>query len=196
MYYQLGNCQETWFGPKVELIKTKEGGLIVGDGRVVSPMGIIKNLSLKLAENCEMKVDALCIDVANYSYEFIMGRNAMAAMGVGVDLGSSYWYVRQGQEFHPLSVSYVDTKNSFTDSPKPEDCFLFTVYKDGDISEKQPTEIDLSAIKDAPTDGNNGKLDKLLKQIENNSMLTQEQKDRAIQLVKDKQAAFGASYKA
>lgn len=82
----------------VMLPKSSHGGIMVGDGRRVQIKGILKDLKLQLLPGHDRLVDAACLDVAGWAYEFLCGRIVMAKFEICVDLGTSSWFIRNGKE--------------------------------------------------------------------------------------------------
>lgn len=81
----------------VALPKDKQAGILVGDGRQeVETKGVIKDLQIELLPGRSLKVDTPCLDVPEKVYEFLFGRIAMARFGVGADMATSDWYIRDG----------------------------------------------------------------------------------------------------
>lgn len=68
--------------------------VMFGDGKLYQPIGLIKNLHIKLGNTDKIvSVNALCYDVGN-QYDFIIGREGLHALGVGTDWATHFWYTR------------------------------------------------------------------------------------------------------
>ncbi|KAI8977664.1 hypothetical protein BDF20DRAFT_876208 [Mycotypha africana] len=121
-------------------------------------------------------VDAICLDVSE-SYDFILGRLAMQKIGVGVDLKSSYWYIRTSGNLQRIPVSYFDP-----------------------LQEAYSTESSLMAISSADIEDSSNEVESqdglstLISQINDNRGLSQSEKEQAIALILEKRAAFGTTY--
>ncbi|KAI9468443.1 MAG: hypothetical protein EXX96DRAFT_105774 [Benjaminiella poitrasii] len=156
--------------------------LMVGDGRRVAPKEILTHLKLEIMEGIALIVDALCLDAPHSSYDFIIGRLSMQKLGIGVDLSSSYWYVRQDSHFTQIPVSYAKPDQTTVNA----ECFLLTV-SNADCIAPENIESNNNETKEA--------LAGLINQVDDSPILNQEQKREVVNLIEEKRAAFGVSYK-
>ncbi|KAI7891583.1 uncharacterized protein EV154DRAFT_587910 [Mucor mucedo] len=72
----------------------KNRDMMVGDGRKMLAKGIINDLSVDVFPGRHIKTSALCLDLPPKSYRFLLGHIVMAELGIGVDLATSHWYLR------------------------------------------------------------------------------------------------------
>lgn len=87
----------------------------------------------------------------------------MAKFGIGTDMASSYWYLREGSVFHKLDVLYTDPyadKNTVNNNVgENNQCFMVTVSSD----HEQVKSLEVKPTKD--------KMVKLLLQVRENTLL-------------------------
>lgn len=153
----------------IDVYMGQHSAIRVADGRINRAKGIILNVKIRLWKDTIVS-DALCIDATGDPYEVLLGRIPMARLGVGVDLQTSCWYIREGYDFERLKVSYNGDVNClFTDVVTNKITDTYGVPED-DI------------------------LYGLVHQVFKNAYLTDKQRDEAILLTISKKKAFGIDY--
>lgn len=162
--------------------QSQKGNMMVGDGSKVPCKGLIQGFKVEILPEHSIKVDALVLDVPEIAYEFLFGRIAMAKIGIHADLGKSRWFVSDGFSNKPLEVFYTDPYAT-NDKCESSSCYIVNDDPDSSNVEKTITIPDEEKFK------------KLFDQIQNNDLLSLNQKEALIALIKSKSQAFGTGFK-
>jgi hypothetical protein len=83
--------------------------LMVANGDSVSPLGILKNVSISVGPSKTIEVDAVCLDIADY--DFLVGRVAFHAFGLDTNWKEHTWMVSNEQgKLESMEVSYTHSQ--------------------------------------------------------------------------------------
>lgn len=79
---------------KLKITSLEDSGeisMVFADGKARSPVGLVRNLSVKLNKWISDVIDAY-VNETNGQYDFILGRDGMHQLSVGVDMSKHFWY--------------------------------------------------------------------------------------------------------
>jgi hypothetical protein len=171
--------------------------VMFGDGNFYKPIGLAKNLRIKVGDSETISVDALCFDVQK-RYDVIVGREGLHALRIGTDWATHFWYINSDNGVLPFDVHYTkDNKRIEIDSDESEYNIDDDDFIDDEDSEEGFLIMEASDSEDENDEHNDPekRLGEMIGRIEKLEDIDDEEKKVLTDLIFQYKHCFGTEYK-
>lgn len=187
------------FARKIGLKKLEfaDTPVMFGDGNFYKPIGLAKNLRIKIGGSKTVSVNALCFDV-NKQYDVIVGREVLHALRIGTNWETHFWYINSDNGVIPFDVqNSKDIKRREIDSDESEEEINDEDYMDNEDSEEGFLIMEASDSEDEDIADNNDpeyRLGELIKRIQSQDNIEENEKILLTNLTEKYKHCFGTDY--